>query len=106
MGIKMKEFYKVLRQMGFKRKYRGYGLSSPHVYEKEFSDRTVDVQLWVDGKHRASNMHDTPYGKRGQMDTYPTDFKTVDGMIRAIEFEASRKDIGVGSKYQHMVETP
>jgi hypothetical protein len=48
--------------------------------------RVVDVQLWSDGSHRAS------HSLHGSMNTFPTDFKTVEGMRRAIEHERTRTD--------------
>lgn len=50
----------------------------------------VDVQLWSDGGHRASHM------TNGIGNTVPSDFKTVEGMIKAISFEEQRDAEGVG----------
>lgn len=48
--------------------------------------RVVDVQLWRDGKHRSSHF------LNGSMTTHPSEFTDIEGMVKAVEHEATRKD--------------
>jgi len=78
---------RMLRKLGFKRTYfsRAGGCSTA-IYKKELSDRVIDVQLWGDGKHRATHW------VRGGQNTHPTDFVTIEQMVDAIEHESTRRD--------------
>ena len=76
----MKDFYKTLRQLGFKRSLGPWmGLIS---YTKSVGKIVFDVQLF-------------PEEKRGRAsiqlgDSFPTGFSTVEGMKTAIQFERKR----------------
>ncbi len=51
----------------------------------------LEIQLWGDGNHRVS--HWIYEGKRrSHMNTAPSDFKTLEGMIKAIEYERTRRE--------------
>jgi hypothetical protein len=57
------------------------------IYGKQISEhRLVEVELWRDGRHRAIHSWD------GCSDTVPTEFETMEEMIRAIEKESTRTD--------------
>lgn len=73
-----------LRALGFDREDND---RDPLTYRKKIGDRFVNVQLWKDGRHRASNY----LIGRGET-TLPTNFTTIEGMLIAIETETSRKD--------------
>lgn len=88
----MKDMYKALRALGFKRTYDGSFGGVPLVsYQKRVDDRrTVKVQLWGgDGPLRASSEF------HGCSDTVPTEFTDIAGMHKAVEHESTRMD----SKY-------
>ena len=85
-----KEIMKELRAQGFKRTDL---ISGTAVYEKVYSDRKLDVQLWADGGHRVSHWHAGSCKDHfGVMDTTPTDFRTLEEMKAAIKREETRKD--------------
>lgn len=56
------------------------------MWVKETDARKIDVQLWSDGKHRASHM------LNGRATTPPTYFDTPWQMVLALSIEASRLD--------------
>lgn len=81
-------FQKRLRELGYKRKFADKDVQT---YEKQETPiRRVDVQLWFDGKHRAS--HFFRRKEYESMCTHPTEFETVEGMERAIKRELDRTD--------------
>lgn len=74
-----RDFYKALRELGFKRSCAFQGLVS---YTKKVGKLVLNVQLF-------------PKEKRGRVslqlgNSYPTGFSTVDGMKTAIQFEEKR----------------
>jgi hypothetical protein len=71
-------FTRALRKLGFKRTDPD---RDPLIYEQSRGVMKVTVQLWLDGKHRASNSVD------GHHDKVPTDFTTLEAMNAAIEVE-------------------
>ncbi len=78
-----------LRRQGFKRTFRQrHQACSEGVcqYEKQIGPRIFNVQLWDGGLHRVSYMHN------GRCTTAPTDFTTVTGMKKAIEFQTHRPE--------------
>ena len=80
---KLKDFYKPLRELGFTRSSAG----DPIIYERHMNGgRLVSVQLWRDGKHRASHRIN------GHGTTLPSDFQTVSEMLGAVRRESSRID--------------
>lgn len=97
MQVDVREYQKTLRKMGFRRTHNYRSTVNPdcQTYEREFPEDEcrVEVQLWGDGRHRASMWHPNlhvPSEKRspyGHMTTPPTDFDTVDDMIKAIEYQ-------------------
>lgn len=100
LAQKTREHRRLLRAMGFKLMWRSRHQDGDcDCFEMRFADRTVDVQLWEDGGHRASHMYDTVYSKNGRCNTNPTNFDTPMQMLAAVGTEASRMD-GVGSQ-QH-----
>lgn len=73
---------------------KNWGTTYGGIYTAQYSKpygprRTVVIQLWGDGKHRACHEF------RGCSDTAPTEFHTAMGMLAAITYEATRMD----SKY-------
>jgi hypothetical protein len=76
-------FTRALKREGFRKDFH---TRDPLVYNKVVGARSVDVQLWKDGKHRTSHMLD------GRGSTYPTEFNSVAGMLRAIQHELTRSD--------------
>lgn len=57
------------------------------IFEKQVDERRrIYVQLWGDGRHRAS------HGIGGRETTRPTRFTTIDGMHAAIQCETLRTD--------------
>lgn len=94
----MKDFYKVLRELGFKRMHRD---KDTVTYERRFDNGVqVDVQIWADGKHRASNMHPSLSGPYAKMDSHPSGFQSIEGMRRAITFERSRWEFDVSKDFE------
>src|SRR5258708_6351341 len=77
----------VLRPQGFIKSYesRAGGLRIV-CFEHLFGNRMVEVQLWGDGKHRASHF------LKGRMSTIPTYFHPPAEMQEAIQQELTRKD--------------
>jgi hypothetical protein len=71
-------FASALRKLGFKRTDPD---RDPLTYEQSRGVMKVDVQLWLDGGHRASSSVD------GHHDKTPTDFTTLEEMHAAIEIE-------------------
>jgi hypothetical protein len=71
-------FTRALRKLGFKRTDPD---RDPLIYEQSRGVMKVTVQLWLDGKHRASNSVD------GHHDKVPTDFTALEAMSAAIEVE-------------------
>lgn len=81
------QFAKTLSLLGFRKDYESATKEDTvRVYKATFGKRTVDVQLWSGGGHRASHMYD------GVGTTGPTDFRTVKGMCAAILREITRTD--------------
>ena len=103
--VDRKPFYNQLRKLGFERKGIECGCV---VYEKEFSESKVVVDIWVDGDHRVSNFHRNVYSNTGNpygiMDSWPTSFKTIEGMVKAIEFEKTRFLKGIAKDHIEKVE--
>lgn len=92
--MSLRAFIGSLRRMGFTKDYdsRAGGVRCAQ-FSKFYGQRRVEVQLWGDGKHRATNMIYTDKKKRcGRMSTTPTEFNTVTGMAHAIVREQSRED--------------
>jgi len=82
-------FAAALRKQGFTLQWaQRRTLGSPAVtqYHKLIpgTKRTVHVQLWGDGGHRAS------HAVAGHEITKPTDFRTVGQMLTAVAFEEAR----------------
>jgi hypothetical protein len=82
-------FAAALRKLGFRKEwaYRATaGCPAVTQYHKLIpgTERTVHVQLWGDGRHRAS------HGVAGHEITKPTDFRTVEQMRTAVAFEEAR----------------
>ena len=76
----MKAFYAKLRELGFKRVHRCRSDNDCHIYERDEGDRiTIIVQLWPDGRHRASHM------AGGRCKDRPSDFRLVSSMTGAVE---------------------
>jgi hypothetical protein len=76
-------FVRELEAQGF---VRDGNSRDPLMLVKTVGEREVTVQLWKDGKHRASHM----LGGRGS--TRPTEFWSVEGMKAAVERELIRTD--------------
>ncbi len=77
-------FQKTLRKMGFKRESAFFDTI---IYTKSVGDVRVEVQLWRDGQHRACHFY------RSSSDTVPSSFSTLDGMVKAVEFESTRRSV-------------
>lgn len=88
----IRQFCAALRKDGFTMLYRDRsGGCTVTEFEKRSTDRKVSVQLWGDGKHRASHMRRINNDDRRWCGkTEPTDFTTLDGMSAAITFEFAR----------------
>lgn len=94
----MKDFYKALQELGFKRTHRGRGEHDCHIYEKQHNEEIkLELQLWPSGHHRVA--HWQPYTYKdiegnvhvgSHMITTPTSFKTVEEMRKAIDHESTR----------------
>jgi hypothetical protein len=91
----IKVFAAELRSAGFKKDWDSKAGGGRTVqYSKEIKDSTqkkngsrkIEVQLNDDGKHRVSNM------LNGRGITTPTDFHSMKGMQRAIDYESRRTD--------------
>lgn len=83
-------FARMLRSLGFERRTSS---REPIFFELDAGYRRVTVQLWKDGRHRASHMLLNPLDPRlGRGSTFPTEFTTVDGLLAAIVRELSRAD--------------
>lgn len=84
-------FTRYLAKLGFK---RVDSTKDPLIYEMAdwgTRGRRVDVQLWRDGGHRASNVIGTDE-THWRESTVPTNFSTVAEMDDAIAHEWTRKD--------------
>lgn len=83
-----RELSKRLRSDGFRITYdSSAGGSRVVIWEKKLTgNRTLDLQLWDDGKHRVSHTIS------GCMNTVPTDFVTLEQMLVAILTESTRMD--------------
>ncbi len=101
-----KWFYGKLRSLGFKREfvYRSvYPGNRVAQYTKRFENVDVRVQLFdvptSDYAGRISHFHHghTPFGI---MDSRPSTFKTVDGMVEAINFEKTRYEKGISKRVE------
>lgn len=79
------ELQRALRRFGFKRLHRGRDRNNPdcQIYMKgDVNALAFELQLWGDGKHRVSNW------SYGRMTHLPTDFRTVNQMEAAIEYQS------------------
>lgn len=56
----------------------------------------LEVQLWRDGRHRATHWRKYEHGKHQV--TSPTNFTTMEGMISALSHEVTRDALGVGER--------
>jgi hypothetical protein len=83
-----------LRKLGFRKEWshriggvRVDGWEKPNIQEPELETwRTLKLQIWADGAHRVSHAigsHET---------TRPTDFRTIEEMRGAVEWETARRD--------------
>lgn len=83
-----REFNAVLRRAGFQRDYisRAGGCRIDGWKRQENERRTIIVQLWDDGQHRAT------HSISGRQTTHPTEFADVPGMLAAINVESERQD--------------
>jgi hypothetical protein len=81
-------FARELRKLGFKRTDPD---RDPLTYEQSRGVMKVDVQLWLQGSHRASSSVD------GHHDKLPTDFTTLEGMRAAIEVEFTAAKVKMDS---------
>lgn len=80
-------FYAALKKLGFKREVTASrdGRMSMMQYGRGSEDHfKLEVQFWLDGKHRVSHWH------HGSDQTRPTNFTTVSGMVAAIDHETHR----------------
>lgn len=60
------------------------------TFEKKVDhDRTLNLQLWADGRHRVTFTH------KGRMATLPTSFETVPQMVNAVAYETRRSPAAV-----------
>jgi hypothetical protein len=90
MNTERLPFTRRLKALGFYRQDTG---RDPLVYLKDMGHRRLDVQLWRDGKHRASHWMLFPGDhRRGHQCTLPTDFATIEQMDAALKAEATRND--------------
>ena len=79
-----------LRREGF---VRDGADRDPLLYVARIDGRQVDVQLWSDGKHRASNaLRVEGDDNCWRWSTPPTPFETLDEMRAALEHEWKRMD--------------
>lgn len=65
------------------------------VFKKEFTDRTLEVQLWGDGVHRIAiwhkNIHSTIKSEsHGRHNMVPVSFRTPEEMLIVVESQLSR----------------
>lgn len=90
----LRPFIMALRTLGFERDFDSRAGGARIVqFKRAFGQRDVEVQLFDDGRHRASHMvFSDPERFRGLMDTLPTDFSDGAGLLDAIICEASRPD--------------
>jgi hypothetical protein len=110
---RLQPFYKELRDLGFKRAWETNSVLNG--FECEYHGTytglgvEVHVQLWISTDTRihmrASNKHPYiyPNGNRSDhshMDSYPSEFSTVEGMRKAVEFERTRWVNGVDKREQ------
>jgi hypothetical protein len=82
-----KEILKELHRQQFKRDFhtRGGGCEMV-IYVKKVGVRSLELQLWADGRHRVAHF----LGPR--MSTEPTSFSNADEMRGAIDHELTRTD--------------
>lgn len=92
------KFARALIACGFVRDGRDV---DPLIYKLTVGDRELDLQLWKDGRHRVSHMVRRVMPASGLlggcMSTYPSEFRTVAQMHRAILIELSRTDHAPGA---------
>jgi hypothetical protein len=93
---------KKLRDLDFRLDIPGH--RGVRVFEKTLPKVRLIVELWQDGDTRIGHSHVThfhhgitPYGV---MDSVPSYFSSVDGMVKAIEFETTRTELGVDKNLQ------
>lgn len=79
-------FCRELKRLGFQRDPKWRHLRNPLLYVKVVGPRELDVQLWRDGRHRAS------HSLNGRMSTYPTEFAKVAQVRAAVYRELTRLD--------------
>lgn len=93
LAQKTREHRRLLRALGFRLVSRTrHQDGDMDIFELRALDRTVNVQLWEDGGHRASHMYDTQYAKSGRCTTLPSDFRTPLQMLAAVWRETTRMD--------------
>lgn len=85
--MNIRRYSMALRKFGFSQSYdsRAGGMRVVE-FERTQGRRTLRVQLWDDGKHRASHSLD------GRADTEPTGFEGLTEMEKAIRHEMIRMD--------------
>lgn len=90
----LRPFIMALRTLGFARDFDTKAGGGRIVqFKRAFGQRDVEVQLFDDGRHRASHMvFSDPKRYRGLMDTLPTEFSDGAGLLDAIICEATRTD--------------
>lgn len=87
-------FSPTLHKYGFKCiSYNRHQDGDCRIYAKKVGNRTVEVQVYSNGGHRASHMthhKDNPNRQRSKLP--PTEFNDIESMIEAIEYEYIRPD--------------
>lgn len=101
MKTALTPFQQQLQKLGFKRTYNyrardpGERVQSYEMVDEENKVK-LEVQLWGSGCHRVSHWKHTGKTGYGLMDTVPSEFTTVERMLKAIEFEKTRDAKGFG----------
>lgn len=92
--IELRGFYKILRQLGFRRVHQHRECV---IYARQHPSTGVEVnvQLWSDGQHRVSTMHQYRHGSYvsgpyAHSCRTPTDFTTEQGLYEAIDAEYAK----------------
>lgn len=85
--VNWRAYAAALKSMGFRKEWetRGGGIRTIQ-YRRVANDRTISVQLWEDGKHRAT------HGINGCEMTTPSGFRSIYGMRKSVMREAARTD--------------
>lgn len=85
--MNIRPYSMALRREGFTKEWDSRAGGCRCVqFTRTTDDRKVEVQLWDDGRHRASHF------LRGRMSTLPTDFANPEEMLGAITREMTRTD--------------